>query len=118
MATELWTPGYAGPLEAFVQRLHRKIEEFAGRRGNERAVVEVELVDGSRFTLHSLSAEPGYGFVTLVPYPEDEARPWPRSGDDERVPPDEVIVPIGGIRRITLNDAPERREALGFSLPE
>ena len=116
---DLWVPGIAaGPLEEFVKRLHRKIEEFVGRRGHEQATVELELTDGSRFVLYSISAEPGFGFVTLTPYPEDEERPWPRGDRDEAVPPDEVIVPVGAIKRITLNDAAERRGKLGFSLPE
>ena len=110
-------PGMAGPLDDFVARLHRKIEDFVGRRGHEQAVVEIELVDGEQYTLHSISAEPGFGFITVTPYPEDEQRPWPRSGDDPPVPPDELIVPLGSIKRITLNDAAEREPPVGFSLP-
>ena len=114
---ELWLPGVsAAPLEEFVDRLHRKIGEFVGRRGHEQAAVELELMDGARFVLYSISPEPGFGFVTLVPYPEDEERPWPR-GPAEPVPPDEVIVPVGSIKRITLNDAAERRGTVGFTLP-
>jgi hypothetical protein len=113
----VWIPGMsAAPQEEFVHRLHRKIDEFVSRRGHEQAVVELELSDGSRYTLHSISAEPGFGFVTLAPYPEDEARPWPRAGDGE-LPPDEVIVAVASIRRITLNDAAESRRPLGFTLP-
>ena len=106
----------AGPLEEFVHRLHRQIEEFVGRRGNQGAVVEVELVDGSRYALHAISPEPGFGFITLSPYPEDEERPWSQGPGAEAVPPEEVIVPVGSIRRITLDDTPERRAKLGFSL--
>ena len=111
----LWVPGMpAGPLEEFVHRLSRKIDEFCSRRGHEQATVEVELVDGARYVLHSISPEPGFGFVTLAPYPEDEERPWPRAAGAEAVPPDEVIVPVGSIRRITLDDAGRRRPPLGF----
>ena len=115
---EVWVPGMAGPLDDFVARLHRKIEDFVGRRGHEQAVVEIEVVDGAQFTLHSISAEPGFGFVSLAPYPEDEQRPWPRAGQDPPVPPDELIVPLGSIKRITLNDAAERERRVGFALPE
>ena len=106
----------AGPLEDFVNRLGRKINEFQGRHGNEAAVVELELLDGASYVLHSLSPEPGFGFITLRPYPEDEDRPWAGSGAGA-LPPDEVIIPVGSIKRILLNDAPERRGRLGFSLP-
>ncbi len=118
MRPDVWIPGVAGPQDDFVNRLHRKIDRYVERRGNEQAVVEVELADGSNFALHSISPEPGYGFVTLTPYPEDEERPWPQAGGEEPVPPDEVVVPVGMIRKITLNDAPERRGRLGFAVPE
>ena len=117
MTRELWIPGFAGPLDEFVHRLERKIEEFVSRRGHEQAAVEIELADGARYTLHSISSEPGFGFVTLCPYPEDEARPWPRGDGAEPVPPDEVIVPIASIKRIVLNDAAEREPPFGFTLP-
>ena len=116
--SNLWIPGMAaGPLEDFVNRLHRQIREFEGRRGNEAAVVELELLDGATFSLHSLSPEPGFGFITLRPYPEDDERPWAGSDGDDPVPPDELIIPVGAIKRILLNDAPDRRGRLGFSLP-
>ena len=108
----------AGPLEAFVERLQRRVEAFAGTRGWESAWVELELADGSVFSVHSISAEPGFGFVTISPYPEDHARPWPAPGGEETaVPPEEVIVPVGAIKRITLGEAAERRAGFGFSLP-
>ena len=115
--TELWLPGAAGPLNDFVARLHRKIDEFVSRRGHEQAAVEIELHDGVRFTLHSISPEPGFGFITLCPYPEDDARPWPRDDADAPVPPDELIVPVGAIKRIVLNDAAGREPPFGFTLP-
>ena len=71
----------AGPLEDLVARIHRRIEAFAAEHGLEQAMVEVELADGALLRLESLSAEPGYGFLTLVPH-----------GDE----PQELIVPIGG----------------------
>lgn len=114
---ELWIPGAAGPLEEFVARIHRRIESFAERRGWDEAFVEVELRDGARYAVHSISAEPGWGFITLCLYPEDEARPWPKAGSGGEIPPDEVIVPVGAIARITLGE-PEEHPRLGFSLPE
>ena len=107
----------AGPLEAFVERLHRRVEAFAERRGWESAWVEIEFVDGAVVSVHSISSEPGFGFVTICPYPEDEARPWPPESDEEGVPPEELIVPIGSIKRITLGQAEERRAGFGFALP-
>jgi len=118
VSVQIWTPGMAGPLEAFVERLHRRVEGFAERRGWEKAWVEIELVDGVVVSVHSISPEPGFGFVTICPYPEDEAQPWPGpGGGDSAVPPEELIVPIGSIRRITLGEAVERRAGFGFSLP-
>ena len=40
----------------------------ARRRASTRALVQSSCVDGARFALDSLSAEPGFGFVTLVPH--------------------------------------------------
>ena len=101
---ELWVPGYAGPLDDLVERIHRQIERFAAEAKVEHALVEIELMDGSRYAVESLSAEPGYGFVTLRPHPDDDV-------------PDEVIVPVGSIRRLELSAAPETRGRVGFSLP-
>ena len=107
--SNLWIPGIAaGPLEEFVARLHRGIEAYAREAGVERAFVEVELADGSRYCLDSVSPEPGFGFVTLRPH----ARP-----DDEDVP-DAIVVPVGSIRRVDLHRAEEQRARFGFSTPE
>lgn len=91
----------AGPLDELVGRIHRRIREFADEHGVE-AMVEAELSDGSLHRLKTISAEPGFGFVTLSPH-----------GDDE---PRVLIVPIGAIRQLTIAESePERR--VGFSLP-
>jgi hypothetical protein len=103
--SSLWIPGMAaGPQEELVTRLHRQIERFASEAGVERAFVEVELVDGARFTVDTISPEPGFGFVTIRPY----------GGEDEGVPG--LIVPVGSIRRIELDRAEEQRAHLGFTL--
>jgi hypothetical protein len=118
MSAPIWTPGAEGPLEAFVERLHRRVEAFAERRGWEQAWVELEFVDGATVSVHSISAEPGFGFVTICPYPKDEAKPWPSPGEDgTQVPPEELVVPVGSIKRITLGEAAERRAGFGFSVP-
>jgi hypothetical protein len=105
MPTELWVPGFAGPLDDLIERIHRRIEQFAGEADVERPFVEVELVDGVRYAVESLSPEPGYGFVTIRPHPGEGM-------------PAEVIVPIGSIRRIELSPAADERGRLGFSVPE
>ena len=51
-----------------------------------------------------MSAEPGYGFVTIRPHPGDDV-------------PGEVIVPVGSIKRIELSAAADERTRLGFSVP-
>jgi hypothetical protein len=99
---DLWTPGVAGPHDDLVSRIHRRIESFAREHGVE-AMVEAELSDGSLHRLKSISPEPGYGFVTFCPHgPADE--------------PQELIVPLGSIRQLTIGVA-EREHAIGFSLP-
>ncbi len=105
--SELWTPGFAAtPQDAFVERIHRHVQRFAREAGVEHAFVVLELMDGSRFAVDSLSAEPGFGFVTIRPHADE----------DEDVPA-EVVVPVGSIRRIELDRAAEERARFGFSLP-
>jgi hypothetical protein len=100
---ELWIPGMTGPLDELVARIHRRIASFATEHELEQAQVEAELHDGALLRLSTISAEPGYGFITLVPHPED--------GE-----PQELIVPLGAIRRLTLSRA-EPESPIGFSLP-
>jgi hypothetical protein len=102
---ELWIPGAAEPsLDDFVARVHRQIERFTAGHDAEETHVEVELADGERLALQALSAEPGYGFVTLTVHPEDGRR-------------QQLIVPVNAIRRVTLGPAEEERASLGFALP-
>ena len=104
---ELWIPGAAEPsLDAFVERVHRQIEQYTSTHGADRSEVEVELADGQRFMLQSLSAEPGFGFLTLTLHPEDDRDPQ------------QLIVPVGSIRRIALGPAEGDRVRFGFGLPD
>ena len=96
----------AGPVEAFLDRLHRQIEDFAEERKLERAFVEVELFDGSRYTVEGLDPQPGFGFVTIRPHKSEE--------DHE---PDEVVVQVGAIKRVEISVAGEERAAFGFTIP-
>ena len=101
MSPDLWVPGAAEPsLEDFVARVHRQIERYTATHTAERSHVEVELADGERLALESLSSEPGYGFLTLVVHAAGQ-----------------LIVPVGAIRRITLAPADENRKP-GFALPQ
>ena len=104
---ELWVPGAAGPsIEDFVQRLHKSVERFAGEKGEGKASVEVELVDGSLLQLVSILPEPGYGFVTLCPHCEEDE------------PPEELIVPVTMIRELRLTPPRDRPHfQFGFSVP-
>jgi len=100
LSPDLWVPGAAEPsLEDFVIRVHRQIEQYTATHSAERSHVEVELWDGERLALQSISSEPGYGFLTLT-VPDGN----------------QLIVPIGAIRRITLGPADEDRKP-GFALP-
>ena len=104
MTSHLWVPGAAEPsLESLVDRIHRQIERYTETHTAERSHVEIELGDGERLTLHSLSSEPGFGFLTLTVRPEDGQR-------------EELIVPVGAIKRIVLRPADETRRP-GFALP-
>jgi hypothetical protein len=99
LSPDFWVPGAAEPsLEDFVSRVVRQIERYTATHTAERSHVEVELGDGERLTLQSISSEPGYGFLTLS------------------VEGEQLIVPVGAIRRITLGPADEHRKP-GFALP-
>jgi hypothetical protein len=105
MSTHVWTPGAAGPLDEFVGRLTRMVSAFAQEHGLEQAEVYVELVDGSRHTLATTSAEPGFGFFSFTPHGEDS---------DE---PRKLIVPIGAVRSIEIS-APDPERPFGFVTDE
>ena len=105
MSPDLWVPGAAEPsLDDFVAGVHRQIERYTATHSAERSHVEVELGDGERLTLRSLSSEPGFGFLTLAVHSPD--------GEVE-----ELIVPVGAIKRISLGPADESRRP-GFALPK
>jgi hypothetical protein len=100
LSPELWVPGAAEPsLDDFVARIHRSIQQYTATHTADRSHVEVELGDGERLSVQSLSSEPGYGFLTLS------------------VEGEQLIVPVGSIRRITLGPADEERRP-GFALPQ
>jgi hypothetical protein len=101
LSPDLWVPGAAEPsLDDFVARVIRQIERYTATHTAERSHVEVELGDGERLTLEALSSEPGYGFLTLTV-----------SGGEQ------LIAPVGAIRRITLGPADEEHKP-GFALPK
>jgi hypothetical protein len=100
--SDLWLPGASGSVDDLVARVQLRIHAFAERAGAP-PVVEVELRDGATTLLQSLDAEPGLGFLTLVPHGD---------GGDE-----EWIVPVASVVRITLRKA-EEREPFGFALPD
>ena len=91
-------PGTPGPHDEFVRNLHGQSARYG-----EEVAVEIELADGASFHLISLSPEPGFGFVTLRPHPED---------DD----PKEVVVPVAAIAQIRIGSSDQRARA-GFALP-
>ena len=101
---QIWVPGAPQPsLADFVKRLHAHIERFARERAGGEAAVEVELRDGSVHRLVAIEEQPGYGFVTFCPH----------AGDDG---PQELIVPLGSIRQLTIGVA-EPKHRVGFSVP-
>ncbi len=84
-------------------RVHQRVEAFAKEQEGGQAAVSVELGDGSVHRLLTIRAEPGYGFVTLCPWREDGG-------------PEEMIVPVGAIARITLSPL-EEHPPFGFGPP-
>ncbi|HET7743229.1 MAG TPA: hypothetical protein VFK76_00655 [Gaiellaceae bacterium] len=102
----IWTPGAAGPLDEFVSRLSRLAADFAQENGLKQSQVCVELVDGSRHTLATTSAEPGFGFFSFAPHREE--------GDE----PQKLIVPIGAVRSIEISAPDPERPQLGFVASE
>jgi hypothetical protein len=104
---DLWIPGAAAPsLDDFVERVHKQIERYTAGHGADRTCVEIQLADGERLVLQSLSGEPGYGFVTLTAHAED---------DDTS---HQLIVPVTSVRRIDLRPAEGDRIRFGFALPD
>jgi hypothetical protein len=97
-------PERRAPEHELVRRLEAVIVAFALDQRVPRALVQVEFNDGTRFALHSISPEPGMGFVTIMPYPED----LPDA-------PGAIVVPVGSIRRIELDRAEAGRGHLGFT---
>ena len=77
------------------------VSSFANEHELEQAEVCIELVDGSRHTLATTSAEPGFGFFSFIPHRED--------GDEPRM----LIVPIGAVRSIEIS-APDPERPFGF----
>ena len=101
MSAHVWTPGAAGPLDEFIVRLTRMIATFASDHELDQAEVCIELADGSRFTLETATAEPGFGFFSFTPHRAD--------GDE----PKRLIVPIGAVRSIEIS-APDPERPFGF----
>ena len=100
-----WPPGRSRSSSTDCTAASRRTRSEAGI---ERAFVEVELADGSRYSLDRVSPEPGFGFVTLRPHPQP---------DDEDVP-EAIVVHVGTIRRIDLSRAEDQRARFGFTLPD
>ena len=92
----------AGPLDQLVERIQRRAEGFREQHKLDQVGVEVELHDGSLHRLAEISADPGFGFITLCPHCEE-------GGD-----PEELIVPLGSVVRIRIGPV-EAEQRLGFS---
>ena len=99
MQPEAWVPAGGDEL---VENVHRAIGDYIAEAGIARAWVLVELADGARYALEALLAEPGSGFVTLVPHREDDETP------------ERLIIPLKAVSRIELARAEEHRERFGF----
>jgi len=78
---------------------------FTQEHGLEQAEVWLELADGSRHTVSTITPDPGFGFFSFVP----------NRGEDEE--PQRVIVPIGFVRSIEIS-APDPERPFGFVVVE
>ena len=105
MSAQVWTPGAAGPLDEFVQRLTRMVTTFASEHELEQAEVRIELIDGARYTLATTGADPGFGFFSFIPHRE--------AGEEPR----KLIVPIGAVRSIEIS-AQDPERPFGFTPSE
>ena len=90
----------AGPLEELVKRIERRVERFEEEQGVTDAEVTIELADGAVHRVRTISAEPGFGFVSFAPHGEDD--------------PQEIIVPLGAVREIRIGP-PGPEHAFGFA---
>jgi hypothetical protein len=102
---QLWTPGAAGPLDEFVQRITRIVSTFARDHELEQAEVRIELVDGSRHVVSSVHPEPGFGFFSFVPYAQE--------GEE----PKRMIVPVGVVKLVEIS-RPDPARSFGFTAEE
>src|SRR3954452_544522 len=98
--SELWVPGGALDIDDFVRRINQQIVRFAETHGLDQIMVEVELRDGSRHILDTISAEPGYGFVPRRPHATESDEPQelttpPASRGQIRLPPGEENTQFG-----------------------
>ena len=91
----------AGPLDELVQRILRRVEGFKAEHSLDEAEVSIELLDGSLYRLKTLSAEPGFGFISFRPH----------GAEDE---PQEIIAPLGAVREIRIGP-PGPEQAVGFA---
>lgn len=81
----------------------RIVERFRIDRELEAVEVVAELWDGAVHRLETLTPEPGFGFLTLVPVPEPEE------------PPSLLVVPVGALRGFTISP-PDPEHPFGFSV--
>ena len=95
----------AGPLDELVARIRGMVETFAREHELEQAEVRVELADGRELVVESVSAQPGFGFFSLVPHRDD--------GEE----PKQVVVPIGAVKLVEIS-RPDPERPLGFRLDD
>ncbi|MGL6278468.1 MAG: hypothetical protein ACRC50_02795 [Gaiella sp.] len=84
-----------------MKRLLRIVDRFRDEHELGQVEVQVELYDGSRLRLSSVSAEPGFGFLTLLPV------------EEEGEPPRALVVPVGALRVVEIS-VPDPEQPFGF----
>jgi hypothetical protein len=102
VSTQIWTPGAAGPLDDLVGRIRRMVDAFGKEHKLDKVEVRIELADGSQHVLERIEPEPGFGFLSLVPYRQE--------GEEPR----RLVVPIGTVRLIEMSTLDPARP-FGFS---
>lgn len=108
----------AGDEAGWVDRIAAQVDAFAREHGRHEPLVRVTLVDGERFFLASLEAQPGDGFVTLSPHPEHYGDMVQGERGDMLVPR-VLVVPRQSILKMELlaNTPRGTRSLMGFRLP-
>ena len=85
---ELWTPGMAGPLDQLVERIHTPRRGVQGEpRREPKSVSRSSSTTARCIGWRRSPPEPGFGFITLCPHPDERGRGADRAAGRDRADP-------------------------------